>query len=44
MPHYRPPPATTGREVTLTDDLAGLRLDQALARCFPEYSRSQLRT
>ena len=44
MPHYRPPPATTGREVTLTAGMAGLRLDQALARCFPEYSRSQLRT
>jgi 23S rRNA pseudouridine1911/1915/1917 synthase len=42
--HYRPAPAAPSREVTLTAGLAGLRLDQALARCFPEYSRSQLRT
>jgi 23S rRNA pseudouridine1911/1915/1917 synthase len=41
--HYRSATAGPGREVRLTADLAGLRLDQALARCFPEYSRSQLR-
>lgn len=27
---------------TIPDDLAGLRLDQALAKMFPEYSRSRL--
>ena len=27
---------------TIPDNLAGLRLDQALARLFPEYSRSRL--
>lgn len=28
----------------LPDDAAGQRLDQALARCLPEYSRSRIRT
>ena len=28
---------------TVPDELAGLRLDQALARMFPEYSRSRLK-
>ena len=28
---------------TIPDELAGLRLDQALARMFPEYSRSRLK-
>ena len=28
---------------TIPDDLAGLRLDQALARMFPDYSRSRLK-
>jgi len=31
-------------EATIPDDLAGLRLDQALARLFPEYSRSRLKS
>ena len=30
-------------EMTIPDDLAGLRLDQALARMFPDYSRSRLK-
>jgi 23S rRNA pseudouridine1911/1915/1917 synthase len=29
--------------LTIPDDCAGLRLDQALARMFPEYSRSRLK-
>jgi len=29
--------------MSIPDDLAGLRLDQALARMFPEYSRSRLK-
>lgn len=29
--------------ITVPDDLAGLRLDQALAKMFPEYSRSRLK-
>ena len=29
--------------MTIPDDCAGLRLDQALARMFPEYSRSRLK-
>jgi len=29
--------------ISIPDDLAGLRLDQALARMFPEYSRSRLK-
>ena len=29
--------------LTVPDDLAGLRLDQALAQMFPEYSRSRLK-
>ena len=29
--------------MTIPDELAGLRLDQALARMFPEYSRSRLK-
>ena len=31
------------REFTIADDLAGLRLDQALARLMPEHSRTRLR-
>ena len=30
--------------MTIPDDCAGLRLDQALARMFPEYSRSRLKS
>jgi 23S rRNA pseudouridine1911/1915/1917 synthase len=30
--------------MTIPDDYAGLRLDQALARMFPEYSRSRLKS
>jgi 23S rRNA pseudouridine1911/1915/1917 synthase len=30
-------------KATVPDELAGLRLDQALARMFPEYSRSRLK-
>ena len=32
------------RELTIPADLAGLRLDQALARLLPEHSRSRIRT
>ncbi len=28
----------------IPDELAGMRLDQALARMFPEYSRSRLKS
>ncbi|MBB71557.1 MAG: 23S rRNA pseudouridine(1911/1915/1917) synthase RluD [Legionellales bacterium] len=31
-------------EATVPDDYAGLRLDQALAKLFPQYSRSRLQT
>ena len=33
---------TAPRELTIPDACAGLRLDQALARLFPEYSRTRL--
>ena len=36
----KPEPATL--EMHIPSDLSGLRLDQALARMFPEYSRSRL--
>ncbi|HXV07399.1 MAG TPA: S4 domain-containing protein, partial [Burkholderiales bacterium] len=41
-----PAPAALGkaRHARVPDALAGLRLDQALARLFPEYSRSRLQT
>ena len=29
--------------MSIPDDFAGLRLDQALARMFPQYSRSRLK-
>ena len=29
--------------ITIPDDYTGLRLDKALARMFPEYSRSRLK-
>ena len=35
-------PASTVRESTVPPELAGQRFDQALARLFPEYSRSRL--
>lgn len=35
-------PASPPRQATLPVDAAGLRLDQALARIFPEFSRSRL--
>ncbi len=35
-------PASPPRQATLSAELAGLRLDQALARVFPEFSRSRL--
>ena len=41
-PRVAGPDAT--RELTIPDDLAGLRLDQALARLLPEHSRSRIRT
>ncbi|MEX0959443.1 MAG: 23S rRNA pseudouridine(1911/1915/1917) synthase RluD [Burkholderiales bacterium] len=36
------PPDTAPRELTVPPDCAGMRLDQALARLLPEYSRSRL--
>jgi 23S rRNA pseudouridine1911/1915/1917 synthase len=36
------PPAPPALHLVVPDDFAGLRLDQALARLFPEYSRSRL--
>ncbi len=38
IPSEAPPP----RLITVAPDCGGLRLDQALARLFPEYSRSRL--
>jgi len=35
-------PAGDALQFVVTDDLAGLRLDQALAKLLPEYSRSRL--
>ena len=32
------------RELTISADLAGLRLDQALARLMPEHSRSRIKS
>ena len=34
---------TEKRQMTVPDELAGLRLDQALAKMFPDYSRSRLK-
>lgn len=34
---------TEKQQLTVPDELAGLRLDQALARMFPDYSRSRLK-
>lgn len=39
---YSLPPVGTRCEKTIPEALAGLRLDQALARLFPEHSRSRL--
>jgi 23S rRNA pseudouridine1911/1915/1917 synthase len=36
--------ASATRELTIPAELAGLRLDQALARLLPEHSRSRIRT
>jgi 23S rRNA pseudouridine1911/1915/1917 synthase len=36
--------SSTTRELTIPAELAGLRLDQALARLLPEHSRSRIRT
>ena len=36
------PSATIALHLIVTDDYAGLRLDQALVKFFPEYSRSRL--
>ena len=36
------PPASTELHLVVPDDYAGLRLDQALVKFFPEYSRSRL--
>ena len=35
---------TEKRQMTVPDELAGLRLDQALAKMFPDYSRSRLKS
>ena len=44
--NYNPAPATpeATRELVIPAELAGLRLDQALARLLPEHSRSRIRT
>ena len=41
-PEYSTPPCAQTRELVLPEDCAGLRLDQALARCLPEFSRARL--
>ena len=43
--NYTPAPAASPvrREFEISADLAGLRLDQALARLMPEHSRSRIR-
>ena len=35
---------TEKRQMTVPEELAGLRLDQALAKMFPDYSRSRLKS
>lgn len=35
---------TEKRQMTVPDELAGLRLDQALAKMFPDFSRSRLKS
>ena len=35
---------TEKQQKTVPDELAGLRLDQALAKMFPDYSRSRLKS
>ena len=44
--NYNPAPVTSEatRELVIPAELAGLRLDQALARLLPEHSRSRIRT
>lgn len=42
-PDYSPPAWAEERALVLPDSCSGLRLDQALAQCIPEYSRTQLR-
>jgi 23S rRNA pseudouridine1911/1915/1917 synthase len=44
--NYNPgiPAARASRELTIPSELAGSRLDQALARLLPEHSRSRIRT
>ena len=39
----RPDAGSTPRELTIPFELAGLRLDQVLARLMPEHSRSRLK-
>ena len=41
---YSHPAAAAGRATTVPDDCRGMRLDAALARLFPEHSRSRLQT
>ena len=41
--NYNPAPIAP-RELTIPSELAGLRLDQALAKLLPEHSRSRIRT
>src|SRR5208283_5684799 len=44
--NYTAVPAVSSarRDFTIAPELAGLRLDQALARLMPEHSRSRIRT
>ena len=37
-------PSGPGHSLVVPETCAGLRLDQALAQCFPQYSRSQLKS
>lgn len=41
---YSPPPAPDRRSAVVPAELAGSRLDQALSKLFPEYSRTRLQT
>ncbi|MBL8535445.1 MAG: 23S rRNA pseudouridine(1911/1915/1917) synthase RluD [Betaproteobacteria bacterium] len=40
---YSVAPSGPGHSLVVPETCAGLRLDQALAQCFPQYSRSQIK-
>lgn len=44
LPDYKGNPDAQARELRIPDDQAGLRLDQALSRLLPEFSRNRIQT